>query len=432
MNREIFKIALPAIVANVTIPLLGLLDTAIAGHLGAAAYLGAISVGTMMFNLIYWNFGFLRMGTSGLTAQAYGEGSRHNQARVLHQSVMLALLISVGILLLQTPLQQLTLLAIGPSETVRQLALQFYDICIWGAPPLLVMMSIKGWMLGMQDSYGAMMISILVNVLNIIVCLIAVYGFGMGFKGIAVGTVTAEWLGLFYSGWLLQRRHGWLKSHLDWHMALSREDYSRFFKVNGDIFVRSALMMVVMLFFMAVGARSGDLLLAVNALIMQLFTLYSYFLDGIAFAGEAIVGKYSGSGDDRHVDSSVHHLFLWAAVLTVIFTLIYAFPHDVFALLTDNADVVRTAMDYRLWCALIPVAGMAAFVWDGVFIGLTRTRGMLMAVVVAFMTFFAVFYLVPSSWGNNRLWLAYIVFLAMRGAVQTAHYHMVIKRHRSL
>lgn len=428
MNREIFKIALPAIVANVTIPLLGLLDTAIAGHLGAAAFLGAISVGTMMFNLIYWNFGFLRMGTSGLTAQAYGEGNRHNQARVLHQAVLLALLIAVAILLLQTPLQQLTLMAIGPSDAVRQLALQFYYICIWGAPPLLVMMSIKGWMLGMQDSYGAMMISIIVNVLNIIICLIAVYALGMGFKGIAVGTVTAEWLGLVYSGWLLQRRHGWLSNHLDWRMALSSEDLSRFFKVNGDIFVRSALMMVVMLFFMGVGARSGDLLLAVNALIMQLFTLYSYFLDGIAFAGEAIVGKYSGRGDNRHVDSSVNHLFLWAAVLTLVFTLVYAFPQGVFALLTNNTDVVNAAMDYRLWCALIPVAGMAAFVWDGVFIGLTRTRGMLMAVVLAFVSFFAVYYLTPATWGNNRLWLAYLVFLAMRGLVQTAHYHCVIRR----
>lgn len=428
MNREIFKIALPAIVANITIPLLGLLDTAIAGHLGAAAYLGAISVGAMMFNLIYWNFGFLRMGTSGITAQAYGKGDRAGQARILQQATLLGLVISFGILLLQVPLQQLTLWLIGPSDEVRRLAKQYYYICIWGAPPLMMMMSIKGWLLGMQDSYHAMAVSIVVNMLNIVLSLIAVYGLHMGFVGIAVGTAASGWVGLLYSLWVLGRHYGWLKGHFSWHEATSRKDARRFFNVNGDIFVRSALMMVVMLFFIAIGARSGDLLLAVNALIMQMFTLYSYFLDGIAFAGEAIVGKYYGSGNSDRVSLAVRRLFAWGILFTAMFTVAYAFPHGIFALLTSNTGVINAAMDYRLWCALIPIAGMAAFVWDGIYIGLTRTRGMLLAVFVAFALFFVVFWLTPAAWGNNRLWLAYIIFLFTRGVVQSAIYRLRIRK----
>ncbi len=411
--------------ANITIPLLGLLDTAIAGHLGAAAYLGAISVGAMMFNLIYWNFGFLRMGTSGLTAQAYGTGDRMAQARILQQSSLLGLAIALGILLFQVPLQVFTLWLIGPGDDVRRLAMTYYYIGIWGAPPLLVMMAVKGWLLGMQDSYRAMAVSVVVNVLNIIISLIAVYCFDMGFAGIAVGTVAAEWLGLGYSAWIMARRYGWLKHYLGWSTALSHDDVRKFFNVNGDIFVRSALMMVVMLFFMAVGARSGDLLLAVNALIMQMFTLYSYFLDGVAFAGEAIVGKYCGKGDNERLALAVKRLFLWGVVFTAVFTVAYAFPQSIFSLLTDDITVIEAALQYRLWCALIPIAGMAAFVWDGIYIGMTRTRGMLVAVLVAFVVFFAVFWLSPATWGNDRLWLAYIVFLATRGIVQTLLYRRV-------
>lgn len=426
LNREIWRIALPAIVTNVTIPLLGLLDTAIAGHLDAsrgALYIGAVSVGAMMFNLLYWNFGFLRMGTSGLTAQAYGRRDTGMQAAILQRSTLLGLAIGVLIIALQWPLQRAALWVIGPGDDVRALALIYFYIGVWGAPPTLMMMSIKGWLLGMQDSRSPMVISIGVNVLNIAVSLLAVYGLKLGFAGIAVGTVTAQWAGLLYCWWLLRHKHRGLLSRMSWHTALRGGGLWSFFRVNGDIFARSTLMMVLNLFFMAVGARSGEMVLAVNALIMQLFTLFSYFMDGIAMAGEALVGKYWGMNRGKRLHSCVLRLFGWAAVLTVLCATLYAaVPGSIFGLLTSDSRVVAASVDYRWWCAAIPVAGVAAFVWDGVFIGLTRTRAMTLAVAVAVAAFFALYASLPRSMGNQALWFAFVTYLALRSLVQTAQY----------
>lgn len=423
MNREILRIALPAIVANITIPLLGLLDTAIAGHLGDATVIGAIAVGSMLFNFVYWNFGFLRMGTSGMTAQAYGAGDKDAQARMLQQSSVLALVIALAIVVLQWPIRWLGFTVIGPSDDVLQLAHTYFDIVVWGAPPTLMMMSIKGWLLGMQDSKGAMYISILVNVINIIASLAAVYVLDMGFVGIAVGTLVAQWLGLAYSLWLVRHGYGAIVSLVDWRKTLHLKGSGRFFKVNADIFVRSTLLMLANLFLVSVGARSGDLILAVNALLQQLNSLFAYFMDGIAFAGEALVGKYYGRRDLSHLRQCVRRLFVWAAVLTVAFTVLYAFPQHIFALLTDDQPVRLAAMDYRWWCALLPLCGAAAFVWDGVFIGLTYSRGMLWAVAVADVFFFVLYFVLPASMGNHRLWLAFVIYLAMRGIVQTVLYN---------
>lgn len=425
-NREIWQIAIPAIVTNVTIPLLGLLDTAIAGHLSGgsgATFISAAAVGTMMFNLIYWNFGFLRMGTSGLTAQAYGRGSMAETVAVLQHAMGLGLLIAVGIIVLQWPLQWCALKVIGPSHEVEALALTYFYIGVWGAPPTLVMMGIKGWLLGMQDSRSSMVISIAVNVLNILISLLAVLVLRMGFVGIIVGTVAAQWLGLGYSVWLLRRKYGAYVAAIDWRHALRFGGAMRFFKVNGHIFLRSTLMMVQALFFTAAGARSGDLTLAVNTLILQMAILFSYFMDGIAFAGEAIVGKYCGMGDAAAERSCVWHLFGWAGALTAICTVLYvAFPAAMFALLTDDGSVVSAALHFRWWCSVLPVAGMAAYVWDGVFIGLTRTREMLVAVGVALAVFFITYAAVPAQWGNHGLWLSYIAFLATRSVMQSAQY----------
>lgn len=421
MNREILRIALPAIVANITIPLLGLLDTAIAGHLGDATMIGAIAVGSMLFNFIYWNFGFLRMGTSGMTAQAYGRKDMSESARLLQQSSALALAIALAIIVLQWPLQWLGFTVIGPSDDVLKLARTYFYIVVWGAPPTLMMMSIKGWLLGMQDSKGAMYISIWVNVANIVASLMAVYVLRMGFVGIAVGTLLAQWLGLAYSLWLVRRKFGQVTALIDWH-RLQLRGTRHFFSVNTDIFLRSTLLMLANLFLVSVGARSGDLILAANSLIHQLNGLFAYFVDGIAFAGEALVGKYVGRRDVAQLRLCVRRLFLWAAALTAVFTVLYAFPQLIFAVLTDDVVVREVAMQYRWWCALLPVCGMAAFVWDGVFIGMTYSRGMLWAVAVADVFFVGLYFLLPAAMGNHRLWLAFVIYLAMRGVVQTILY----------
>lgn len=423
MNREILRIAFPAIIANITIPLLGLLDTAIAGHLGSATFIGAITVGTMIFNLVYWNFGFLRMSTSGLTAQTYGRGDARASRQVLRQAIVVAMGVAAGIIALQVPLLKVAMWIIKPSAQVEQLAVNYYYIVVWGAPPVLVMMAIKGWLLGMQDSKGAMLVSIVVNVLNIAASLVAVYVMRMGFVGIAVGTLIAEWLGLAYAAAVVMRHLRTLPVADVTAVASTADGMQfgamRFFRVSGDIFLRSFLLMLVNLAVVSIGARSGDLILAANALIQQLNTLFAYFLDGIAFAGEALVGKYYGRADVKRLRLCVKRLFLWAVAITSVFTILYSFPQLIFGILTDDATVIAAAMHYRWWCALLPIAGMAAFVWDGVFIGLTSTRGMLIAVAVAGVAFIVIYGCLPHGMGNHRLWLAFVIYLAMRGVVQT-------------
>ena len=414
-------ISLPAIIANIAEPLLGLLDTGIAGHLGAPQFIGAVAVGAMMMNVLYWNFGFLRMGTSGLTAQAYGSGSHQAQVDILQRSSAIALIVGFALVAIQVPLRWLLLWIMGPSAEVSALAGTYFSIVVWGAPAVLLTMSLKGWLLGMQDSRSPMIISIGVNVLNVVVSLIAVYVLDMGFKGIAVGTLTAVWVGVIYACWRVRHRFASIIRELRLSQAFDFKGSGRFFKVSGDIFVRCIFMLAVNLFFIRAGAISGDVVLAVNTLMQQLFHLFSYFMDGIAFAGEAVVGKYYGAGDKRQMHRCVRWLFVWSTSLTMVFVLAYSlFPHGIFTLFTNQREVVEAAMDYHWWCSLVPLVSMAAFVWDGVFIGVTATRGMLTAVATACALFFLLYFTLPSSLGNHALWISFVVFLTTRSVVQTA------------
>lgn len=420
INREILSISPPAIIANIAEPLLGLFDTGIAGHLGAPQFIGAVAVGAMMMNVLYWNFGFLRMGTSGLTAQAFGSGDHNEQVDTLQRSSAIALIAGVAMVILKAPLQWLLLLIMDPSPEVATLAGTYFSIVVWGAPAVLVTMSIKGWLLGMQDSRSPMIISIGVNVLNVIISLIAVYALDMGFKGIAIGTLVSVWVGVIYACWRVKKKFGDIARSLRFSRAFDFKGSGRFFKVNSDIFVRCIFMLIVNMYFIRAGAQRGDMILAINTMIQQLFHLYSYFMDGIAFAGEAVVGKYYGARDYKQMHCCVRWLFVWSTAITAIFVITYSiFPHAIFTMFTNQSQVVEAAMDYRWWCAIVPVVSMAAFVWDGVFIGVTATRGMLLAVVTACAVFFLLYFYLPISLGNHALWIAFIGFLSIRSIVQT-------------
>lgn len=432
MNKSILHIALPAIIANITVPLLGIIDTGISGHLGKTEYIGAISVGTMMFNIIYWNFGFLRMGTSGITAQAYGSRDFVQAATTLVRAAALALLIALAIIVLQFPIQWIALEAIAPSPEVHALAQRYFYICVWNAPAILATMAIHGWFLGMQDSTRPMFISIAVNVSNIIASLVAVFVLDLGFIGIAVGTLIASYLGLLLGLFFILKQHKSILKGINLQEALRLTDMRRFFSVNRDIFVRSVCLMLVTLFFTSQGARSGDITLAANTIMMQLFILFSYFMDGIAFAGEALVGKFTGAGDIDSRSKCVRMLFGWGFGIAIIFTLAYAFGLDcIFAMLTDDTSVITYATAFHWWCVAIPLASVAAFVWDGIYIGLTATRGMLIAIATASASYFTVFFLLPEALGNHRLWCAFIAYLAMRGITQTLLYRKIVVSLRS-
>ena len=415
-DKQILKIALPAIVTNITVPLLGLVDTAIVGHMGDATYIGAIAVGSMVFNLVYWVFGFLRMGTSGLTAQARGRRDLQEMRSLLVRSQTVAMTIALLILLLQVPLRDVMLWLIGPTDDVRPLAETYYHIVVWGAPAMLSLYGLSGWFIGMQNTRLPMVISISQNVVNIVASLALVYGLGMKVEGVALGTVVAQYAGLLMALAVLARYY---RRYITVRLC-SLKEFIPFLRVNSDIFLRTLCLVAVNLYFTSAGARQGATILAVNALLLQLYLLFSYFMDGFAYAGEALCGRFWGARDNKAFREVVGRLFMWGAVMTVLFTTLYVAGGMPFLrLLTDEETVVQAAREYVWWAWLIPVAGVAAFLWDGIFIGITRTRGMLVSAGVASVVFLAgVVWLMPVM-GNHGLWLSMLLYLAVRGIVQS-------------
>ena len=425
-DREILHIALPSIVSNITVPLLGLVDVAITGHLGSAAYIGAIALGGMLFNVVYWIFGFLRMGTSGLTAQALGAGKREETIEWLLRSQTIGMGIAIALLLLQVPIRELALLVMQPTEEVRAFTVTYYNICIWGAPATLGLFGLNGWFIGMQNSRVPMAIAITQNVVNILASLCFVFGLGMKVEGVALGTLIAQWCGFLMGVFLCLRYvdmslcrvfNGWKVS---WKSLFDRQSMLRFFEVNRDIFFRTICIVSVMLFFTSAGSWQGEVILAVNTLLMQLYLLVSYVMDGFANAGEALSGKYYGAGDRSSLRLTVRRVFVWATMMATGFTVVYVFGGKPFlGLLTDEPSVVEASADYVWWAYLIPFVSMGAFMWDGIFIGLTASRQMLQSMFAAAVTFFVLYYLLHPSLGNHGLWAAFLAFLLVRGGVQT-------------
>ena len=419
-DRQILHIALPSIVSNITVPLLGLIDVAITGHLGAAAYIGAIAVGGMLFNIIYWMFAFLRMGTSGMTAQALGARNLTEVAAVMQRALLVAMVISGVMLCLQVPIREGALYIIQPSEEVMAFTCTYYNICIWGAPAALMLFVLTGWFVGMQNSKAPMLVAVIQNVANILISLLLVYGLGMKIEGVAMGTVLAQYIGLASACLFFVPYYRRLKGYYRTNTVLTREALLKFFSVNKDIFLRTCCLILVHFFFISAGAKQGDTELAVNTMLMQLFTLYSYIMDGFAFAGEAMVGKAIGGRMRSIYDDTVRRLFRWGWGVAALFTLVYwALGKPFLSLLTDNAEVIVAAHDYQPWTLLIPLCGMAAFIWDGIYIGATATKGMLIAMASGMLVFFLLYWLCVPLWGNHGLWLAFVVYLAARGISQT-------------
>lgn len=427
-DHQILKIALPAIVTNITVPLLGLVDTAIVGHMGSAAYIGAIAVGSMIFNLVYWLFGFLRMGTSGMTAQARGRRDMAEAAGILARSMKVAAIVAVLMLLLQWPLYRLMLWLIAPTDDVVPWVDVYFRIVVWGAPAMLSLYSLSGWYIGMQNTRIPMVVSILQNVVNIVASLLFVYGWGMQVEGVALGTVVAQYAGFLVALAFLWRYYRKVLAGRIMGSVLmiqfSKKIVSRrtdpMIHVNRDIFLRTLCLVAVNLYFTSAGARQGATILAVNTLLMQLYLLFSYILDGFAYAGEALGGKYWGAKDWVAYKDVVRRLFGWGALMTTLFTCIYIIGGMPFLrLLTDEPQVVEASQAYVWWAYLVPAAGVAAFIWDGLFIGTTQTRGMLISSAVAAILFFVTATITMNRMGNHGLWLSMILYLLTRGIVQT-------------
>ena len=418
-NREILQIALPSIVSNITVPLLGLIDVTIVGHLGAASYIGAIAVGGMLFNIIYWIFGFLRMGTGGMTSQAYGRSDEAEMMRLLTRSTGVGMLIALTLIVLQYPIERTAFSLIETTPEVERLAATYFRICIWGAPAVLGLYSFSGWFIGMQNSRYPMFIAITQNIVNILMSLVLVYGLEMKIEGVAIGTLVAQ-----YAGWLMaiglwMHRYKHLRPHAELRSLTDKGAMRRFFQVNRDIFLRTLCLVSVTVFFTSAGAAQGEVILAVNTLLMQLFTLFSYIMDGFAYAGEALAGKHIGADNRPALRTMVRQLFVWGIALALAFTLIYGIGGEGFlSLLTNEESVITASSTYFYWVLAIPLAGFAAFLYDGIFIGATATGLMLRAMFVASVAFFLIYFGCREAMGNHALWLAFITYLSLRGIVQ--------------
>lgn len=444
MNKRILGLALPNIITNITVPLLGMVDMAIVGHL-SGDHIGAIAIGTQIFNLIYWNFGFLRMGTSGFTAQAFGAERWDEAVKILIRASAIALSIALLLIALQWPISLAVPLIFEGSNHVLSLALTYFFVRIWAAPATLGLYAIKGWFIGMQDSKTPMWIAIVLNCVNIVLSLLFVMVLKWDIFGVALGTVLANYSGLALGLLFLRRKMKkdkklstfWCAVGLADNFRLSTfkealhwKDMLRFFKVNGDIFLRTLCLSGVFTFITAASSHISDQILAVDALLLQFFTLFSYIMDGFAYAGESLVGRHIGAKQKRHLKLAVRLLILWGMALTVVFTGLYAaFGNQFLHIFTDQQDVIEAARNYMYWVLVIPICGFAAFLFDGIFIGATATRTMRNAMFIATAAFFFLYYglkhydlhyighLTDHGW-NNNLWTAFMVFLILRGLLQ--------------
>ena len=431
MNKRILSLAIPNIISNITVPLLGLIDIAIVGHLGSEQYIGAIAVGSMLFSIIYWNFGFLRMGTGGLTAQAYGKRDFTEATHTLVRALSVGFAIAFILILLQSPIQQLVFSVLDASNEVETYASSYFSICIWGAPAVLGLYGFKGWFIGMQNSRFPMWIAITVNIVNILASLFFVYGLDMKIEGVALGTLFAEYAGLTMAVILWFTYYSRFKSRINLKASLKIQQMKRFFHVNSYIFLRTICLVAVTSFFTSSGANRSDTILAVNTLLMQLFTLFSYIMDGFAFAGEALTGRYIGAKSPTLLRQSIRYIFCYGWAMAFLFTLLYAIGGTPFlSLLTDSQEVLQAAEPYAYWVMAVPLLGFAAFLWDGILIGATATKEMSIAMFISTSVFFILYFFLAPQWGNHALWIAFLSYLSLRGIIQALWFKAILKAHK--
>ena len=403
INKEILKLAIPSILANITVPIVGMVDIAVAGHLTGevATMIGGIAIGTMLFDLLYWNFGFLRVGTGGLTAQACGRKDDKECAKILTRALGISLAFALLLIVIQWIFVKVAFLVVDCTPEVRELASKYFYIRIWAAPATLSLMAFKGWFIGMQDSVSPMVTDFVVNGMNVLMSIVLALGIPaflfrpMGFTGIALGTVVAQYSGLLIAIILLLCKY-FRRVFADFNLSefkglFTGPETRRFFVMNTDLFVRSLCFIAIYIGFTTISAGYGDLLLAVSSIMMKLLMIFSYFTDGFAYAGEALVGKYIGAGDRTMLRQSIRWTFIWSMAIAVIFMGIYHFSGvPMLRMMTSDAAVVEQSKEYLPWLLLMPVIGCAAFTWDGIYIGATASKEIRNAMLWSVVAFVAV------------------------------------------
>lgn len=421
MNKRVLQLAIPNIISNISVPLLGAVDTAVIGHLEHVYYLGAIAVGSIIFDFIFWGFGFLRMGTTGLVAQAYGAKNIQRTKVILVRVLLVALGGSVLILLLQYPLIEFSLWVIDATPEVEQYTRIYYKIRIFSAPATLCLFAINGWFLGMQNARYPMIVTIFLNLLNIAANLIFVFYFGMNVDGVAWGSLLSSYCAIALACILYLSTYNKVKLKISWDELVELEELKKFFSVNRDIFIRTLCLIFSYGFFTATSAKMGDVWLAANTILLQLWYISAYAVDGFAYAAESLVGKYVGALNFKKVKKAIWVCMGWGLGFGLVGTLFYAlFDRELLSLFTDKPQVIETAMIVAIWLIIAPIINSVCFIWDGIYIGATSTSAMRNSMLIATILFFVpVYYLVKPYIGEHALWIAMTSFMVMRGVTLT-------------
>lgn len=417
MNKEILRLALPNILSNISIPLLSTVDTVLMGSL-SAGHLGAVGVGGMIFNFIYWNFGFLRMGTTGMTAQAFGAKDPKEQIHTFLRAGFLAVIIAILLLLLMRPIEYLSLMAFNMEGGQAELVSEYFRIRIWAAPASLLIYVIAGWYFGMQNAFFPLIITLTVNIANMLISIYLVKYLNWGIQGVALGTVIAQYLGLVVAVILFLWKYVDLKSQItkQWNQIAS---FTKFLKINGDIFLRTVCLTFAFGFFYSKSAEAGEIILAVNVVLQQFLNWMSYGVDGFAYAAESMVGKYLGAKDEDKTYQSIKLAFKWGFILALIFSIYFLFAYlDLIHLFTDQEEVIQASLDYKYWMAAFPIVAFACYIWDGIYIGLTASVSMRNSMLASLVVYLLAYYVLLPYTSDKAIWIALMIFLVARGIFQ--------------
>lgn len=423
MNREILKLAIPNIISNISIPLLSTIDTALMGRL-SAAHLGAVGLSSMLFNLIYWNFGFLRMGTTGMTAQAYGAEDNHEIAAVLTRGLALSLVLSILIFIFKDPIFNASVSLLNVQQDQLPLVREYFDIRICGAPASFAMFCLMGWFFGMQNAVIPLIITIVINIVNMVLSAYLVYQLDWEIRGVALGTVGAQYLGLFLSILFILSKYRVHVKAIKLSILKDVQALKGYLSINSDLFIRTVCLTFSFGFFYSMSSKAGALILAVNVILLQFLNWMSYAVDGFAYASESLVGKYKGKKDDNLTRKSIHYSFYWGFGFAMLFVAVYSlFGVPLLRIFTNEVDIIEASKPYLIWVAIIPIFGFASYIWDGVFIGLTASKSMRNAMILSLVTYMIAYYIGENYLSPiDNLWVSMIIFLSVRGMIQWLYY----------
>ncbi len=414
MNKAILRLAIPNILSNISVPLISSVDTALMGRL-SEQHLGAVGIGAMVFNLIYWNFGFLRMGTTGITAQAFGAKNFENIIQTLARALVVVVLVAFTILLLQNPIAALSFQFMNVPADQLTIVQSYFDIRIWAAPATLGIIAIMGWFFGMQNAIFPLIMTVFISVVNVFFSYYFIMKMGMEADGVAWGTVIAQYAGLLLGIGLFLYRYSNYGVHFQRKALFAIAEFKGFLLINRDIFIRTVCLTFSFAFFYSQSATHGSLVLAANVILLQFVNWMSYGIDGFAYAAESLVGKHAGAKQTKELQQTVRLTFVWGMVMAVGFSLLFwLFGNELLGIFTNQEDIIAAALPFMIWIILFPVLSTPCYLWDGIFIGLTASREMRDAMLVSIVCFVGAYYGF-RGWGNDGLWAALLLFMVVRG-----------------